>query len=287
MGGKDGFHLHIVLAGLAEHADNLAEGVARAVGPVGKVDDDLHAVLGAVEVTAWDEDVDRHPLHIGTDEDIAVGDGEHAHKLGVAAFEYLHDFAFGLAVVTLGEHGHAHAVAMKCLARVGSGDEDVLTVAIVAHHIRLARRLHLHRALHILRLRSKLSHALRTHHIAVGTHLLQQAFVLQVDEQVIHHILARLVLDTHDLADLLVVLGAERLVGENAQNHTRESAQFIFYFFLFCHNNWISILNFSCKDNEIIRLTLLIILLTKKMRINLVGKTKMIYLCKTRFFGGD
>ena len=47
------------------------------------------------------------------------------------------------------------------------------------------------------------------------------------------------------------------------------------------------ILNLGCKDNEIIQLTLLIILLTKKLRINLVGKTKMIYLCTTRFFGGD
>ena len=28
---------------------------------------------------------------------------------------------------------------------------------------------------------------------------------------------------------------------------------------------------------------MLIILLTKKLRINLVGETKMIYLCKTRF----
>ena len=236
MGSEDGFHLHIVLAGLAEHADNLTEGVARAVGPVGKVDDDLHAVLGAFEVASWDEDVDRHPLHIGTDEDVAVGDGEHAHKLGVAAFEHLHDFAFGLAVVTLGKHGHAHAVAVKCLAGVGSGDEDVLTVAIVAHHIGLARRLHLHRTLHILRLGAELRHALRTHHIAIGTHLLQQAFVLQVDEQVIHHILARLVLNTHDLADLLVVFRAEGFVGEDAENHTRESAEFVFYFFLFWHN---------------------------------------------------
>ena len=47
------------------------------------------------------------------------------------------------------------------------------------------------------------------------------------------------------------------------------------------------ILNFGCKDNEITQLALLIILLTKKMRIYLFERAKMIYLCKTRFFGED
>ena len=32
---------------------------------------------------------------------------------------------------------------------------------------------------------------------------------------------------------------------------------------------------------------MLIILLTKFSRINLVGETKMLYLCKTRFLGED
>ena len=39
-----------------------------------------------------------------------------------------------------------------------------------------------------------------------------------------------------------------------------------------------------CKQNN---LTLLIILLTKFSRINLVSDTKMLYLCTTRFLGGD
>jgi len=44
-----------------------------------------------------------------------------------------------------------------------------------------------------------------------------------------------LVFDTHDFTDLFVILGAERLVGKDAQNDTSESAQFILDFFLLWH----------------------------------------------------
>ena len=112
MCGQDAFHLHIILARLAEHTDNFAEGVARSVRPVGQVDDDFHAVLGAVKVTTRDEDIYRHPVHIGADENIAMRDAQQADKFGVAAFEHLHNLSFRLAVVALGKHGHAHMVAM-------------------------------------------------------------------------------------------------------------------------------------------------------------------------------
>ena len=188
------------------------------------MNDDFHAVLGTIEVASWDENVDWHPIHIGTNEDITMGYGKHAHKLSVFAFQNLHNFAFGLAVVTFGEHGHTHMVAMQGLIGVLSRDEDVLTFAVVAHHVSLARRLHLNRAFHIFRLWPKLRHACVAHHIAEWSSLLQQTFVFQVNKQVIHDIFPRLVLDAHDFADLLVVLRAKRLVSENAQNHTCKSA---------------------------------------------------------------
>ncbi len=188
------------------------------------MNDDFHAVLGTVKVASRNENVDRHPVDIGTNEDIAMGYGKHAHKLSVFAFQNLHNLAFGLAVVAFGKHGHTHMVTMQGLIGVLSRDEDVLTFAVVAHHVSLARRLHLNSAFHIFRLWPKLRHACVAHHIAERSSLLQQAFVFQVDKQVIHDILPRLVLDTHDFADLLVVLGAKRLVGENAQDYTCKSA---------------------------------------------------------------
>ena len=170
---QDGFHLHIVLARLTKHADDFAKGVARAIGPVGEVDDDLHSILGTIEVATRDEDIDRHPVHIGTDEDIAMGYGKHTHKLSVAAFEHLHYFSFGFAVVAFWEHGHTNMVAMQGFIGVVGGDEDILAFTVVAHHVSLARRLHFHRALHILGLRPKLRHTLRPHHITIGAFFLK------------------------------------------------------------------------------------------------------------------
>ena len=169
---QDALHLHIVLARIAEYADDFAEGVARSVGPIGEMDDDLHAILGTAKVATRDEDVDRHPLYIGADEDIAVRNSEHTHKLGMLTLKHLHNLAFGLAVVAFGKHGHAHTVAMQRLVGVGSRDENVLAFAVVAHHVGLARRLHLHRAFHILRLWTELRHTQGTHHIAIGTRFL-------------------------------------------------------------------------------------------------------------------
>ena len=141
------------------------------------MNDDLLPIFGTIEIATRDEDIDRHPVHIGADEDVAVCDAQHTNKFSMLAFEHLHNLTFGFAVVTFGEHGHAHAVAMQGLVGVLGGDEDVFAFAVVAHHVGLARRLHLDRTLDIFRLRPELRHTLWTHHIAVGTHLLQQAFV--------------------------------------------------------------------------------------------------------------
>ena len=237
MGGQDAFHFHIVLAGLAQHTCDFAERIARAIGPIHKAGDDLLAVFRAVQVASRNENINWHPIHIGADINIAMRNAQHAHEVGVAAFQHLHDFAFGLRIIPFREHGHTHAVAMQCLVSVVGGDENVLAVFVVANDVGLARRFHFHRAFHIFRLRPKLRHAFRAHHITERPFLAQQAFVIQVDKQVVDHILARLVLDAHDFADLFVVLRAERLVGENAQNHTRKSAQFILNFLLFRHND--------------------------------------------------
>ena len=232
----DGFHFHVVLARLAEHAGDFAEGVARAVGPIDEVGDDLVAVFGAMQAAARDEDIDRHPVHVGAHIHITPRDVEDAHEVGVAAFQNFHDFALGLRVVALGEHGHAHAVAMQRLEGVVGRDEDVVAFLVVADDVGLARRFHLHRAFHVFRLRAKLRHALRAHHITVRPLLFQQPFVFQVDEKFINHVFPRQILDSHNLADLLIVFRAERFVGENAEDDTRESAQLVFYFFLFCHS---------------------------------------------------
>ena len=133
---------------------------------------------------------------------------------------------------------------MQGLAGVGSGDEDVFAFTVVAHHIGFACRLHLYGTLNIFRLGTELCHARVAHHVTIGAFLFEQSFVFQVDKKIVHYILSGLVLDTHDFADLLVVLWAERLVGKNAQDNTRKSAQFILDFFLFCHGDF----EIFCKD---------------------------------------
>ena len=146
------------------------------------MDDDLHAVLGTVEVATRNKDVDRHPLHIGANEDITVRNGEHTNKFRVTAFQHFNNLTFRLAVVTLGEHGHAHTVAMQSFVGILSSNEDILAFAVIAYHVGLARRLHLHYAFHIFRLGTELRHTCGTHHIAIRSHLFQQAFVFQVDK---------------------------------------------------------------------------------------------------------
>ena len=167
VGGQDAFHLHVVLARFAEHSDNLTEGVARSVGPVHEMDDDFLAVFGTVEVATRDEDIHGHPFYIGANEDIAVADAQQADELSMAALQHLHNLAFGLRVVALWEHRHANTVAMQSLVSVTGCDEDVLAFAVVAHHISLARRFHLHRAFHIFLFRPELGYALGTHHVAI------------------------------------------------------------------------------------------------------------------------
>ena len=54
------------------------------------------------------------------------------------------------------------------------------------------------------------------------------------------------------------------------------------------HKKWPAhVISFFPKCNQITKLTLLIILLTKNSRINLVGETKILYLCTTRFLGDN
>ena len=175
---KDRFHLHIVLTWFAQHADNLAKGVARAIGPIDEMDDDLHTIFGTIEVAAWDENVDWHPIHIGADEDITMRNSKYTDKFGMFAFQHLHNLAFRFAVVAFREHGHAHAVAMQGFIGVVSGNEDVLAFAVVTYHVCLACGFHLHYTFHIFRLGSKLRHTLRAHHITIGPFLAQQALIL-------------------------------------------------------------------------------------------------------------
>ena len=133
---QDGMHLGIVVAGHAEHVDQVA--VRAVVAAVPAVHDrrDLHPGLGAHPgpLLGIHLDVVGHRLALHQDPGLGPDGVVIAHEGAVGAFDDLHHLAFAaVGIVLLPGHGHAHGIAVQGVPGLGGLDEDIVVLAVDDH----------------------------------------------------------------------------------------------------------------------------------------------------------
>ena len=124
--GEDAEHLHIVAAGLAEHVEDFADGIAVVARPVEDAHHHLVAGLGFAQVFAGDDDVAAQNRVVGHEEGDALLDVDGADELPFTALHDLDHLTFKAFAFAGGEEDHLHEVAVEGVAEVAVGHEDIV-----------------------------------------------------------------------------------------------------------------------------------------------------------------
>ena len=220
---QDRFHLHVVVAWIAQHPDDFAKGVARVLRPVHQVHHYLLTVAGTVQLALGHKDVDRYRIHVGCHKHIPVRDVQHPHEVGTFPLKHLHNLTFGLLALALRKHGHLHPVPMQGLSGVACRNEHIIAFTVVQNHVGFARRLHVDRAFHILLLGAVNLQIGRVQHVTIRPLFQQDTLLEKIYQDMVHHVLAGCVANTQHLAYLLIVHRLERRLTINAQNGIGEN----------------------------------------------------------------
>ena len=214
--GEDGEHLDVVVAWAAEPFDDFADGVVHTVGPVGHLDDDLVAVLGAVEVGERDEYIDGHGAAVADHEGKTLLELDAADETSASPLEYLDHLAFGFVHLALWKHHHLDGVAVECVAGVARGNLDVVAVLVARNDIGLAALVHVDGADDVVFGKEFVGEVLGVE--------FESAFVVGLDEdfffdQLLHGgddgLTAAFVMSTYPGCNLLVVECVERIAGKD------------------------------------------------------------------------
>ena len=122
--GHDGIDFGIVLAGLAEHVDNLALGVLGIVGPVGDAHHGLVARLAAAKFRLGYIYVGGKELRVGEQVGEVAVDLEYAYECLLLTLNYVYDLGLGLGTLDTCGNGDLDPVAVEGVHRVALGHED-------------------------------------------------------------------------------------------------------------------------------------------------------------------
>ena len=117
--GKDGVHLRVVLAALAQYVNDFALRIAHISRPVRYSRNDLVAVLAVLELVGRDEDVVKHRNARHDEEGCSSVDLQSAHVRFLAALNDFNDFAAHLlAASAFSVQTHFDLVARQSMVEV-------------------------------------------------------------------------------------------------------------------------------------------------------------------------
>ena len=171
--GQDGVHLRLVLARLSQHLHHFADGVLGVGRPFLNLHDYLVALLGALHVSAWNQNVVGQRAVLSNQIGQVAMNLQAAHELFVGTFQDLGHLSLAHMVAATCHHGHTHTVAIHGMHRVTFGHQYGLSALVGLEGV-LAVGLALEHALHHLALLLQAVVVLGfLGQVVVGEHLLQ------------------------------------------------------------------------------------------------------------------
>ena len=128
---QDGVHLHIVVALLAQHVDDLPHDVLRlARGPLGDLHHRFVARLATLQLLLRDEHIVNEDVALGDEEGIVFLYLQLTYRLvHLMAQDFDHHRLLDVLLATC-HIGHLHAVAIQRIHRVAFADEDGGTAVV-------------------------------------------------------------------------------------------------------------------------------------------------------------